>query len=324
MSGDRLIPDLANDPPPEREDEPTGERPRPERPPTPWDRPPKDSRGPPPPPPTALPPPTAPRPLAEPEPPFPYAAQAAEKRAEGRDEAPYASRFQLILGVLLGIAAVAIVAALLAGSGPKDKGTPNWSGWKPDTKNRGDAAQEIANHVAPTYRLDAGGQLVAVKGGDLQFADLPVRPALADPSSGNVAVLGGKGVLYTLCGLGPKCSINTGKPSAQRHLLLRREALEMALYTFRYVKGTAYVVALLPPKKGKDATQALFFTKGDVEGELNRPLTRTLPSPPPTSEGLNQADISTLQSLTDKSLFAFKFAPGQDASVFLVLQPLAG
>jgi hypothetical protein len=330
VSGDRLIPDLANEPPPEREDD-DRERPRPERPPSPWAPPPQGSQPPPPPPPAAappgqLPPPPAPQPFDQPTSehlPYPY-----EKRGEDRDDheptTPYTSRFQLILGALLGIAAVAIVAAVLVGTGPKSAGSSDWSGWSPNSDDRGDAAQEIANHVAPTYRLDKGGQLVAVTGGKLEVAELPARLAVADPANGNVSVLNGDGVLYTMCGLGPKCSINSGEPSTARHLLLRREALELALYTFRYEKGTDYVVALLPPKKGDNPTQAMFFTRDDLEAQLDRPLTRTLPAPPPTSQNLNAAEVTTLESLTQKRLFAFKFEQGQDASVFLVLSPFAG
>jgi hypothetical protein len=334
MSGDRLIPDLANDPPPERDDE----RPRPERPP-PWEpREPEGSR-PPPPPPPSIPPPSQPQPFEEA--PFPYAAREEAAERKERETTPYASRFQLILGALLGIAAVAIVSALLVGTGPKAKPDPHWSGWKPTTKDRSDASQEIANHVAPSYRLDEGGQLVAVTGGDLKAAaDIPARLALADPSNGNISVLNGKGSLYVLCGLGPKCGIDQGTPSPQRHLLLRREALELALYTFRYVKNTDYVVALLPPTKAMKAmkatkttkatkatkaiSNAVFFTRDDLRQQLDLPLTRTLPSPPPTSDGLNPTEISTLESLTDNRMFQFKFEQGQDATVFLVLQPFAG
>jgi hypothetical protein len=322
MSGDRLIPDLANEPPPEGEED--RERPRPERPPAPWPyRPPEGSKPPPPPPPPtpSLPPPAQPEPFHE-QPAYPYVH--IEEEPEERETTPYASRFQLILGALLGIAAVAIVAAVLVGSGPKSAGSTDWSEWHPSSDKRGDASQEIANHVAPTYRLDKGGQLVAVTGGDLQVADLPVRLALADPANGNVSVLNGKGVLYTMCGLGPKCSINSGTPTQQRHLLLRREALELALYTFRYEKGTDYVVALLPPRKGTDPTQAMLFSRNDLKAQLNTPLTRTLPAPPPTSQTLNATDITTLESLTNKRLFQFKFEQGQDASVFLVLSPFAG
>jgi hypothetical protein len=292
VSGERLLPDPVDE---------AGDAPERPQPAPPWDQ---------------------QRPATEQTQPLP-AAGAPRQGAEEppAEHTPYASRFQLIFGALLGVAAVAVVAALLIGTGPSAGPGGNWSSWKPDNDKAGDAAQEIANHVAPAYRLDSGAQLVGIKGGRLEVADLPVRLALAE--QGNVSVLNGDGVLYTLCGLGPKCSILNGKPSAERHLLLRREALELALYTFRYVRGTDYVVALLPPRKGTDPTQAMFFRRDDLESQLDRPLRSTLASPPPRSNSLRPADISTLQALTSRRLFEFKFEQGQDASVFLVLSPFA-
>jgi hypothetical protein len=310
MSGGRLIPEFG-------ESEPADAPPVSERPPAP-------ERTPPPEPPE---PPSHPVPWDQP-PPVEGAPPEALADGDGSQEppheppgepAPFAARFQLILGALLGIAAVAVVAALLIGTGPEARPDRNWSNWKPDTSKRGEAAQEIANHVAPSYRLDSGTQLVAVTGGTPQVADLPVRLALAD--QGNVSVLNGDGVLYTLCGLGPKCSIASGKPSAARHLILRREALELALYTFRYARGTDYVVALLPPLKGSDPTQAMFFRKDDLSSALDRPLQSTLPAPPPRVSTLDAGQVSTVQALTGKRLFQFKFEQGQDATVFMVLRP---
>ncbi|MGI8593316.1 MAG: hypothetical protein ACR2ML_02935 [Solirubrobacteraceae bacterium] len=302
VSGERLLPDPLDRPP--EDDAP--ERPEPERPQPqpPWELEPTEQQ-------------TQPQSTQE---------QSDEPLGVEDDElaagaTPYVARFQLILGALLGIALVAVVAALLIGTGPSSGPPSDWSPWSPSSDKAGDAAQEIANHVAPSYRLDSGRQLVAITGGQLEVADLPVRLALAE--QGRVSVLKGDGVLYTLCGLGPKCAIDSGLPSQKRALLLRREALEIALYTFRYVRGTDHVVALLPPRKGTEPTQAMFFRKDDLEGQLDRPLNVTLASPPPRSSALNAGDVSSLEALTARRLFGFKFEEGQDASVFLVLQPFA-
>jgi hypothetical protein len=306
MSGERLLPD------PVSPREPSSPAPAP-----PWDHPERGRQ-----PPDSPESPESPATTENERPAWPPQPPAGGPGGdEGSESSPYSARFQLILGALLGIAAVAVVAALLIGAGPSSGPDRGWSAWHPSSDEAGPAAQEIANHVAPSYRLDAGGQLVAATGGQLEVANLPVRLALAE--QGQVSVLQGDGVLYTLCGLGPKCSIQTGKPTPRRHLLLRREALELALYTFHYVKGTDYVVALLPPKKGTAPTQAMFFTKDDLKGETSRPLITTLASPPPTSNRLAAGEISTLQALTDKRLFQFKYQQGQDASVFLVLSPFA-
>ncbi len=117
-------------------------------------------------------------------------------------------------------------------------------------------------------------------GGPLELANLPVTVAVKPTTSGgNISLLEGNGVLYTLCGLGKKCAISSGKPTQVRHLLLRRESLELALYTFRYVRDVDLVVVFLPPPPGKDASQAMLYRAKDVKGELNRPLGATLPAP---------------------------------------------
>ena len=53
--------------------------------------------------------------------------------------------------------------------------------------------------------------------------------------------------MYSLCGLGASCSIATGTPSVERGELVRREILELALYTFKYVGGIENVIAFMPP-----------------------------------------------------------------------------
>ena len=53
-------------------------------------------------------------------------------------------------------------------------------------------------------------------------------------------------VMYSLCGLGVSCSIATGTPSVERGELVRREILELALYTFKYVGGIENVIAFMP------------------------------------------------------------------------------
>ena len=114
-------------------------------------------------------------------------------------------------------------------------------------------------------------------------ADRPLSVALRTASvGGDIKLIDGHGVMYTLFGLGKHGSIHGGEPSEERHLLLRREALELALYTFRYADDVDMVVTLLPPpppKAGEQDTagelppvQALFFRPGDLQSELGVPL----------------------------------------------------
>jgi hypothetical protein len=250
------------------------------------------------------------------------AARGAALGAALPRETEHTPRFQFLLGAFIALAAVAVAGALALGLNGSGSGSgPNWSPWKPG----GDKVRAIANHVGPEYRLSTGEQLVAVTGGGLKIAGLPMQIALrTDPANGgNISLLSGKGVLYRLCGLGPKCSIDQGKPSVQRHLLLRREALELALYTFRYVDGIDQVVIFMPPPPGKDPSQALFFRHGQLSPELDQPLRATLTTHTPTVTGVAASpDAQLVNRLTTPTLYSFSLtAANQDASVFLVLAP---
>ena len=147
-------------------------------------------------------------------------------------------------------------------------------------------ATEVATHpdfpalerqVLAHWAAD-GKQLVYVEGSGMKVEGLPLTVAVREPASagGKIRIFDEKGVLYRMCGLGKDCSIPGGKPSIQRHLLLRREALELALYSFRYLDGVEQVAVLLPPPPGKTASQAVFFRKPQIAPELKKPLDATL------------------------------------------------
>jgi hypothetical protein len=264
---------------------------------------------------------------AEPEPEVPAAAPAPAAPS------PYRSRFGFVLGALIGVglATVALLVGVVANPGGSDV-PPNWSTWKPTAKDGFAAAHQIAEHVGAKYRLGNGDQMVAVTSGPIEFLDVPLSVAVRTaPSGGDIRLLDGKGVMFTLNGLGPRGSILRGTPSRERHLLLRREALELALYTFRYRDDVDMVVALLPPAPPDQTstqqdtpTQALFFRPGDLRGELDVPLNSTLPpkTPRPETFPLNGADARHVEALTRSNLFWASFQQGQDAHAFLVLDRL--
>ena len=67
------------------------------------------------------------------------------------------------------------------------------------------------------------------------------------------------------------CSIASGKPSPERHLLLRREALELALYTFKYMTAsTRSSVFLPPPPGGETASTVAFFLQRATSAPSSR------------------------------------------------------
>ena len=86
------------------------------------------------------------------------------------------------------------------------------------------------------------------------------------PRRRHVEVFDGLGVQYTLGGFGEEGALKDSKPSKERHRLLRREALELALYSFRYLPDVTMVVALLPPAP-QGASRSCPTAKPDAEEE---------------------------------------------------------
>jgi len=245
----------------------------------------------------------------------------------------YSARFQFLLGALIAIGAAAVVLLVAIAVGGKDdknaialRSGPAWSRWHPAGLK--DGPTEIAEHVGREYRLPDGKQLVAVTGGPLEIAGLPITVAIRKSAAqgGDIDLVDdGSGALYRLCGLGPKCAIAEGKASTERHLLLRREALELALYSFRYL-GVAEVAVFLPPKKGQSPTQAVFFRRSetDLATAVARPLDATLVNKTPSVTGVTRSpDAALVNTITTTKLFTFSFTQAnQDARAFLVLDPL--
>jgi hypothetical protein len=236
----------------------------------------------------------------------------------------YAPRFQFMTGALvaIGVAALVGIAVFVILPSTKTPGPP-WSPWSPSTGGLQGAAQ-IAEHVAPKYR-DSGQQLVRIEANDLSVNGVPLAVELQTTQSqgGNIQVHDEKGVMYQLCGVGvTSCSISQGKASPQRMLLLRREGLELALYTFRYIKGVDQIVVLIPPLKGKAQTVALYFRREQVEDELSQPLTTSLLATAPTVQTVTLSPDRPLVDRKAASQYLFTFDGSSiNSRAYLVLMP---
>jgi hypothetical protein len=188
--------------------------------------------------------------------------------------------------------------------------------------------QQIADYVGAQYHLESGAQLVGVQAAPPRVQDLPIGAiATRTPAEGittgepQIDVFSVDGsVVYILCGLGENCAIDEGQPSTERLRLLRRQGLELALYTFRYLDDATYVVAFLPPPPGEQPSYALFFRRGDLEAELDQPLRATLPdAPPPLPADISPTEVAAIDRLTAPSLYRFQFQQLQDGTAVLVL-----
>jgi hypothetical protein len=238
----------------------------------------------------------------------------------------YAPRFHFLTGALVavGLAALAGLVIFIATPGGGTDHGLSWSAWKP-TGSGTSGAQQIADHVGSEYKLPDGRQIVNVGVTGLEIQGVPLAVAVREnpAQGGNIKVFDDSGIIFHLCGLGPSCAIATGKASKQRGLLLRREALELALYSFRYLGDVHQVVVFMPPVKGQTPSQALFFREGDVARELDRPLTASLsPQVPTVSDVTVSPDARLVDQITAAKTFNFSLTGDQTSQRgFIVLDP---
>jgi hypothetical protein len=283
---------------------------------------------------------------------LPAKVSIAQQRSSRPAPSPHAHKFRaatvLLAGLAIGAVAIAIsIASNHSGGGPTQK----WSDWSPlDGGSQG--ANEIADHIAPFYRLSGVDQLAVVTvvslgnpndvnstTGALSGLQVAIQTGGSSSTSG-VSLLTGKTVAYNLCGIGSSnCSIGMGKPSADRLLLLKREALELALYTFKYVNGTDNVVAILPPGNTvldrltatphtkvtrKPVDLALLFEHQELQPFLDQPLAASLPEKfPPTIGEMplwkRTSEASLVAQITERGEFSEQLEQAQDGTHLMLL-----
>jgi hypothetical protein len=262
-------------------------------------------------------------------------SERAETRGERARRLAYRSRFAVFYVVLAVVAGAGVGALLVLVSRGSPAPAPAWSAWEPTGSAERRAAQ-IGDHVGGEYRLPSGKALVAVTyaggpvvtgpdGSSFQVRAIAVRP---DTTGGRAeaddidTVNAASTIMYTLCGLGTSCSIAEGKPTVARGQLLRREALELALYSFHYLDGVDSALVLLPPRPDGKAATAVFLERGDVRPELGRPLDQTLTAPLTPSVGEIRADEQGVIERTTRSrLYEYSYLQAQDGSPVMVLTP---
>ncbi len=275
----------------------------------------------------------------------------AGRDSRRREASPHAGKFRFATGVLAGlaVAAVAVTLVILSTNQSSGPGTP-WSAWSPPDKGL-IAARDIADRLAPLYRVSGVNQLDVITVVNLANPAIVnstnnVIPGLQvtvapDPRTSAVTVLPGNTIAYNLCGVGGQgCAIGVGAPSSARLLLLRREALELALYTLKYIPGTQNVLAILPPghtlntcvgicqnpptAKSIPIDIAVLFERNELKPFLQVPLAETLPEQfPPTVDQMQSAPEAGLVSqITASGLFTEQMVQAQDGSTLIELKPL--
>lgn len=240
----------------------------------------------------------------------------------------YRRRFQIayiVLAAAIGAAAAGVVLALDASFRTS---TP-WTTWEP-TSGGTTGAKQIAAHVSKEYHLPTGQQLVDViaKPPSVSPADqqIPIHylAVRGTKASGDqvIPVSSGDTVQYSLCGLGNNCAIATGKPSVQRGTLVRREILELALYTFKYMGGVKNVIAFMPPTPGAQPKYVVFLQRDALDPQLHVPLVRTLSPKAPLPSTISRREQQTIDATTESRVYSFSLSQAQQGDAILVLAPL--
>jgi hypothetical protein len=272
------------------------------------------------------------------------AATPAAATAEGTPAPPKppAHSHQLRVGVAYGVLGVALAGAI-AGlivvlTRPTHKAEPAraWSSWSPTTTTADTATvtKEIAQHVQGEYKFKDGKAVVAVighkptVGNSLPVSVVALRGQTNAPGQ-IVAHNADHTWMYELCGLGgtqSQCAIERGTPTVARGRLVRKEALELALYTFKYAPEVDSVLAFLPPKPPVTSATpryAIYLQKSDLHSQLSHPFSTTFPEPQgPLSNVVLPKEVASVDRIVDNRVF--QLAGGeqlQDGTFALVLDP---
>ena len=269
------------------------------------------------------------------------AVQVTEHREDRARNTGYHFRFSLVYALLAAVAAGSIAALVVVVTRPDAARSQNWSKFEP-TGSAIARTRQIATRVSGEYKLQAGHKLAAVVPSPLQTTrflqgdtgpvsvEVPISTLAVQPdvSTGkheegdyklfNAATT----VAYQMCGFGTtaqNCAI-TGTATNARGQLLRREALELSLYTLKYVPGTNAVLTYLPPRADQAAPPtSVLVARSDVKDLLDEPLTDTL-TPKSIVLGDKPADFTAVDRITLPRLYTYDYQtlPG-DGTAILVL-----
>jgi hypothetical protein len=237
-------------------------------------------------------------------------APVARPVVRPRNRGVYGGRFAIAY-ILLLVVFGAVVATFTYLAARPEPG--RWGNFEP----RGEGlarARAIANGVAQNYHLN-GQQMVVVNAQPPIVENVPID-AIAIPRNPSQGIGGGyqsiepatSTLFYVFCGRGAGCSM-PGEANLERGRLLRRQSLELALYTFKYMDDIDSVVTLLPPPSNAEQGQrspAVYLRRRFLADELEKPLSNTLNGRPPYTIG-NLPSMETVERLTVGRWFPYSF-----------------
>ena len=241
---------------------------------------------------------------------------------------PYRFQFGAIYVALAVVLAAAVAATVVLVARDAPAGSTAWSAWQPvgsaDAK-----VEQIRGFVSDEYRLPNGDAFAVVRAGPPTEQGVPIASYAVQRTTAVKreydTISAKNSVVYTfaMCGLTVDCAHLTSHDAVEYSRTLRREALELALFTLKYVGDLSSVVVELPALSANGAAPAILFQRSDVAAELDRPLRETLRPHDVYLPGLESAaEGATVDRLTVTHLY--QHATTQDASgaPVLVLTPV--
>ncbi len=251
-----------------------------------------------------------------------------------RPQAIHGGRFLIGYAVIIVMVGAALVTLGYMTRDSSNSSTTQQVEGIPVRENGFQRAREIATEVGRQYRGANGEQIVAVTAQPGEVSGLPLqyialRHGRNRPlTEGDVSLVEpGETALFSFCGLAGEqnCAL-PGEATADRLMLLRREAVELSLYTFKLLPEIQTVVSLLPPvPRGEGQppqTFAVYFRRTHLEEALGKPISSTLPENPPFAQGdITPGEAETINRLTEKQLFTSAFEQLPTQGVILNLSP---
>ena len=267
----------------------------------------------------------------------------ARRAEETRQRRMVHSRRFLVAYALLALAVLGCGALLLVALSTDSSEERAWSAWQP--KAEGEARiWEIADHVGRSYRTADGALAARILAGPPTFNTtdeqgrtlrLPIEGVLvrgraSDESDARAVLFSDDTAMYALCGTGSAC-----QPSAT---LLRVEevgtkyerlALELALYTFKYLDEVNSVIVYMPPLPQRNAQgqveqlrTIVYLERRQLGFQLDQPVTATLRS----TSGFEFSEIekNDIIRLVRNRLYQFEPEQAPNGAWILSLEPFQG
>jgi hypothetical protein len=258
-----------------------------------------------------------------------------ERRANAR-RSSYRFRFGMIYIALAAVVGAGIGAAVILAMRPAPPPAAKWSSWEPEGSALA-RVRQIADRIPRAYKQPNGKPLTVTEANQLavqtQQGPVPISSIFVYPDTSRGQAEeddikrfeGASAVSYGLCGVGAaeQCTLPADTPTSNRLTLLRRQALELSLYTFKYVDGVDSVVVYLPATPKGESRGSVFLRRNEVADELQRPITELLPSNTPTGGELSELELGNILRLTVPHTYEFEFQPAPDGRPWLVLTPPA-